>query len=267
MTAALPEILKHHGLAPGDWLAAFGDVPGHVTADGIERLIGELTSAVAGGGRVDGGEAGEAGGAGGHLIVPTFSKGDNFHHDSAPALTGRLAERFRTWPGVVRSRHPLYSVAVWGPRAREVVRDHDLYLPFRPETPLGQLAARDGMILLFGGDQRANPVIHVARMAARPQSPSLWVNVHVATEFGGTRKKRFLEAPCARMYAELGQEFADRGIAQTLETEWGQATGMRARAVFDCVSAIERNDPQRLLCGEPRCKWCRSMRKMLGQRS
>jgi len=248
----LVEQLKELGLRQSDWLAVFGDVggtPEHpATDEELDCLIGALLGAV---------------GPEGHVLTPTFSSGEQFDVDASPATTGRLAERFRRWPGVTRSRHPIYSIALWGPQSLAIVRDHDLYLPFRAETPFGQLVERDGKILHFGGNQADNPVIHVARLAAEQPRPALWVCVHVATEFGGTRKKRFVEAPCSRAYAALGGEFLHRGIARSVQTDWGEALWMPARAVYDYVTILERHEPERLLCAEKSCRWCKAMRRLL----
>jgi aminoglycoside 3-N-acetyltransferase len=39
---------------------------------------------------------------------------------------GNIPELFRTWPGVKRSLHPVYSFAAIGPCAERILRDHSL---------------------------------------------------------------------------------------------------------------------------------------------
>ena len=60
-------------------------------------------------------------GPSGTLVVPTFTysftKGEVFDLDYSPSTVGRLTEHFRRRPGVLRSRHPLFSVAAQGPLA------------------------------------------------------------------------------------------------------------------------------------------------------
>ena len=244
--------LRELGLSRGDWLAVFGDVKsdaGHAPDDAdVDRLVNEIVAAV---------------GEKGHVLVPTFTAGAEFEAEATPAATGRFAERFRRWPGVIRSRHPTHSVAVWGSQARAIVTDHDLYLPFRPETPLGQLVAHGGKILLLGGDQRHNALIHVARLSVERERPAIWVNVDLVLEFGGRRRKRHVEPPCDRAYSALGPELEANGIARPLETGWGQATWMLAREVFDHVAAVERDTPERFLCSDATCRWCKEMKYCL----
>jgi len=240
------------GLRPGGWLAVFGDVePAAEPALGkahLDRLADEIVAAV---------------GEEGHVLVPAFTLGADFDRATTPAATGRFAERFRQRPGAVRSRHPTHSVAVLGPRAQEIVSDHDVYLPFRPETPLGQLVAHDGNALLFGGDQRANALIHVARMSVERPRPALWLNVDTLLEFGGRRRRRYVEPPCDRQYPSLGPELESRGIARAFDTQWGRMTWMAARDLCDYVAALERDDPGRFLCPGDSCRWCRTMRYLL----
>ena len=248
--------LNELGLHTGGWLAVFGDVAigkdDASTAAEFERLFEALAAAV---------------GAEGHLLVPAFTAGREFDPANTPAATGRFAEWFRRQPGVVRSLHPTHSVAVRGPRATELITDHDLYLPFRPETPLGRLVENDGAALLFGGDHRANALLQVGRLSVERERPVLWFNVEHVLEFGGRRRKRYVEQPCTRAYAALGPEMDARGIARPLDTPWGPAHWMRARAAADFAADVERETPERLLCSDEQCRWCRGMRYCLGKGS
>jgi len=248
----LADHLRELGGCPGDWLAVFGDVEiaGGLPIDeaSLDRLAGEIVAAV---------------GEEGHVLVPTFTLGADFNPATTPAATGRFAERFRRWPGVVRSRHPTHSVAVLGPHAHAIVADHDVYLPFRLETPLGQLVAHQGKVLLLGSDQRANALIHVARLSVERPRPALWFNVDTLLEFGGRRRRRYVEPPCDKPCSSLGPELESHGIARPFDTEWGRMTWMAARDLFDYVAALERENPERFLCPGDACRWCRTMRYLL----
>jgi len=242
--------LRDLGLRCGDWLAVFGDVDESVDDAAMDRLLSELVAAV---------------GEEGHVLVPAFTLGAEFDRAKTPAATGRVAERFRLRPGVIRSHHPIHSVAVLGPRAREIVTDHDVYLPFRPETPLGQLVRHDGKVLLLGSDQRANALIHVARLSIERPWPAIWVNVDTVLEFGGRRRRRYVAPPCDATYSSLGPELETRGLARPLETAWGRMTWMAARELSDYVTTLERETPERFLCSCADCRWCNRMRRLLRQ--
>jgi aminoglycoside 3-N-acetyltransferase len=63
----------------------------------------------------------------GTLIVPTytysFCNGEDYDVAHSPSTVGYFTEAFRTLPGVVRSREPIFSVAGLGPRAGELFKD------------------------------------------------------------------------------------------------------------------------------------------------
>jgi len=248
----LSDQLWELGLRCGDWLAVFGDVEMSTNQppdDGVLRqLFREIVAAI---------------GDEGHILVPAFTFGAEFDREKTPAATGRWAEWFRQQSDVVRSPHPIYSVAVRGPQARAIVTDHDVYLPFRPETPLGRLVTHEGKVLLLGSDQRANALIHVARLSVERERPVIWVNVDTVLEFGGRRRRRYVAPPCDRTYASLGPELEARGIAQPLKTDWGLMTWMIAREIFDYIATLERNEPARFICSNADCRWCMVVREML----
>ena len=79
---------------------------------------------------------------------------------------GVVPELFRTWPGTVRSAHPAFSLAAWGPNADYLVADHALTEDAGDRSPLGKLYELDGHVLLLGVDHCNNTSLHLAEFRA-----------------------------------------------------------------------------------------------------
>lgn len=79
---------------------------------------------------------------------------------------GVMPELFRTWPGVLRSNHPVGSFAAYGPHAQLLTGDHQLHDEFGDTSPLGRLYQLDGHVMLLGVPHQNNTSLHVAEWRA-----------------------------------------------------------------------------------------------------
>jgi len=70
---------------------------------------------------------------------------------ATPSVVGTITNYYWHQPGVVRSLHPSHSLAVSGPGAAELCRDHELReTPCGPGTPYLRIAEGNSSVLMFG---------------------------------------------------------------------------------------------------------------------
>lgn len=103
----------------------------------------------------------------GLLVLPTHTWNrmgkDLFVYDvrTTPACVGILPNLFLQRPGVVRSLHPVHSVAALGKDAPDYIQGEELLnTPCPREGCWGKLIDRDAEILFLGCSLRSNTFIH-----------------------------------------------------------------------------------------------------------
>ncbi len=103
----------------------------------------------------------DAVGDSGTILMPCYNSADQMVREMKrgrmidlarqSCITGAVSERFRTWPGVLRSSHPFSSVCALGPKAEFMTNDHAA----RPEvchatSPVGRLVELEGKVIGLG---------------------------------------------------------------------------------------------------------------------
>lgn len=112
-----------------------------------------------------------------------------FDSQTTPTSLGALPETFRTWPGTLRSQHPLESICARGPAAQRVVRDHPLAFSEGLGGPFDQLYQLGAHVLLLGVGFNRCTALHFAeslvavrrtmkvRFPATENGRRIWVEV------------------------------------------------------------------------------------------
>ena len=127
-----------------------------------------LHSALTSIGKVDGGADTvidaflEAIGEEGTLVMSTLTGWfAPFDAATTPSAVGYLSEAFRNRQGVLRSLHPVHSVAAYGKNAEYITKDHDKCETGCGEgTPYLKVAELGGKAMLLGVDMDRNTTMH-----------------------------------------------------------------------------------------------------------
>lgn len=112
-------------------------------------------------------------GAEGTLMMSTVSGGVTpgqpmFHVDHTPSTVGALSNIFRKREGVLRSLHPVHSIAAFGARAQFFTEGHlEANTPWSPDSPYGKLMRNEGTILFLGVNFACNTCLHALEIEAR----------------------------------------------------------------------------------------------------
>jgi aminoglycoside 3-N-acetyltransferase len=150
---AFEDALKAVGIRAGDTLFVHSDVLvfGKVCEPDLDLLMGTLINVLD-----------SAAGPTGRLVMPAFTysfcKNTPFDVAKSRSTVGALTEFFRRRPGVVRSRHPIFSCAIRAADAADfavVGRDS-----FGPDSIFAKLHAADAKLIFFGAPMHSMTYVH-----------------------------------------------------------------------------------------------------------
>ena len=219
-------------------LSAFGEVEG-----GADTLIAALADAV---------------GAAGTLCMPATAADRPFNVATSPSTVGAVTERFRSWPGVVRSIHPTHSVCCLGPMAHELINGHvSQPTALGPQSPWGRLARLpNGYVLLLGCDQDRNTLLHSAEDEV--DAPYLNPVERDYLDEDGERHTKVLEKFPGphRDFIGLDPVFREAGAMKTGQVGKAVCRLMHAGKSSRLTVAALQRDPAAVLCDNPNCDDC-----------
>lgn len=108
-----------------------------------------------------------------------------FEKHTTPTTMGLLAETFRSWPGTLRSDHPIESVCANGPLAAEIVAEHALEFCEGRGTPFEKLHTLGAFTLLLGvGFNRCTSLHFAESLSIRRRTTT---NLLPVVDAGGAR--------------------------------------------------------------------------------
>jgi aminoglycoside 3-N-acetyltransferase len=168
----------------------------------------------------------------------------------ADRLMGSVAEALRTHPKARRSLHPILSFA--GINTQTALNAQTYADPL---APIGVLTQAQGWVLLLGVNHTVNTSIHYAeKLAGRRQFVRWALTQHGARECPGF-------PPCSAGFEAI----APRVEGVTRQMQIGPAL-VRAIPLPDLVNMAcdwIHAEPSALLCDNPYCERCNSVRKSI----
>ena len=199
----------------------------------------------------------EAVGPEGTVVMPTFGTRGVFDRERSSTGLGTVPETFRKRDGVVRSLHPTASVAAYGAKAEEIVRDH-----IRAETahgagtPYKRVADLGGTVMLIGVDQDRSTMLHTIEALAGAAYLSER-EVRYLDEDGHPRTAHLKRLPGPhRDFIGLDRRFRDAGVMRVGRVGDARVRLLNARGMIEEGLRALAEDPAAMLCDNPNCADC-----------
>jgi aminoglycoside 3-N-acetyltransferase len=239
------------GVRPGDLLLVHSSLKsiGHV-GGGAETVAKALVEVVAPRGTV---------------FVPTFNFGQHpWDPKTTPSVVGAVTEAFRHLAGAQRSLQCTHAVSAIGPRAADILADHEHTHPFAVDSPIGKLWKLNAWVLLLGCGHNSSSMIHVAEEA---ENVPYLNRTRIQYIIAGDQK---FDVEVRRPGRSNGFYKIDgplRAKNAIIGSKVGQADCMLMRAgdIVETAREMLRMDLTALLCDDPACESCMESRQLISE--
>lgn len=173
-------------------------------------------------------------------------------HPNLPAdlNMGEVAELLRQEPGAARSNHPVLSFTSIGVDA--ALRAQSITDPL---APLRILAELEGWVLLAGADHTRNFSLHLAEQMAGRKRFVRWA-------LTPDRIVELQDMPgCSRGFNGIDAVISK--ITRSVAIGDGVMSAIPLRPMLSLVYDRINSDPEALLCDDPQCLMCNSVRQQM----
>ena len=180
----------------------------------------------------------------GTLVVPTFG------------ALGIITDVVKAHPRVVRSIHPIASVAAIGAHAEAICKDHwKAETAHGKDTPYTRIADLGGYICLAGVDQDRSTTLHTVEALLELPYLSDRTKTFQTEEGEVTQTWRFFPGP-HREFIGLDRMLREKGLMRFGRIGNSVIRLMKSRDVIDACLEAGRADPSFVLCKNPNCADC-----------
>ncbi|HET9526936.1 MAG TPA: AAC(3) family N-acetyltransferase [Pyrinomonadaceae bacterium] len=185
---------------------------------------------------------------------------------ATPSVVGTITNYYWRQPGIVRSQHPSHSIAISGPGAEDLCRDHELReTPCGPGTPYLSIAEGNSSVLMFGATMDAYTLYHTAEDAA--EVPYLYLPEQVTLRTRGAddvvREVEMWrqDMSVARRFAATADWLVEQGLLIRRRLGLGELLFIpSARALHERMVETMRRDPLFLVDEKARPEVLRRMK-------
>jgi aminoglycoside 3-N-acetyltransferase len=191
----------------------------------------------------------------------------------ADVLMGAIPEALRQRSGAKRSSHPILSFA--GFNADEMLAAQTLKDPL---APIQALAEQNGWVVLAGVDHTVNTSIHLAEKLAGRRQFTRWALVRntlikpapllkiARRSFAATSvNERIMECPsfpgCSAGFQAIARDM--QPFTRRVQAGNSAVQAVPLAALFHAVISRINQDPKALLCFDPTCARCNTVRMAL----
>ena len=202
----------------------------------------------------------------GTLMIPTFNwdfcKGIEFDYNRTPAKTGLLPNIALKRSDFVRTKHPIYSFAVWGKLAPEMVACDNIS-SFGMDSPFGLLWENNGKIILWDVNYQSSFTFahFVEQMLNVDYRYEKIFEAYYIDSNGGKELRKYsmfvrdLDKGVITHLEPMGRIMEDEGIVRVEDFFGIKVRVMNSQPVFDRISVEIKRNPTVLIRYEKYAKY------------
>lgn len=184
-----------------------------------------------------------------------------FKPSSAVPNTGLIPRLFLKLEGVIRSQHPVLSVAVVGRFKKYLTEGHDADSPFY--LPYERLAHIKGKYLFIGIGNRMVGVRHESQIQAGLWIVPLYGGVQYANREGKQKVFVCTMPPCTRKLDSLVPLIEKKVSLKRGKIGNADSILVSAEGLIEAIASILKQNPTLNLCSDIFCLQCRELERRL----